>query len=494
MKQVKFIFNLAETESDEVPDDFPRLCALVERSLPHIQVTCMRYRDEDNDLVTIANTPDLLEALSQAEKLGHECLSIFLEGMELTNSFMTSGIREVAQKFSKPTSLLKEDEQSFVDSLAFEQSIIIEEPFEQRSSDVSEVVVSTKEEAKEEVKTEAVKAEEPKRVSREAPRESQDAPKAVEDSYITGCFKCNEKGFNKKGKPCKFCQSTGSIDILKKPKLKSILEMIRQEVKAYIPNALAMSHEDSSAVHSGVRCNGCNVVPITGPRYKCTVCLDYDFCSNCEASVEHAHPFLKLRTSAQVPRTLICTVPDQEERPNWRCGRGRKFIGGGQCKRKNRQAEAETRLACRFVKDVVGRDGDYQTPGSSFLKAWRLRNAGAIPWPQGCKLICVNGDFSGEAVALPPLQPNEEIDVTVVCIAPIEEGRFNSFWRAVDNEGTRFGQRIWITINVGTPVETDCVSQLELLKELCYNDPEKVKAALLEAKGDLALAVENALS
>jgi len=40
-------------------------------------------------------------------------------------------------------------------------------------------------------------------------------------------------------------------------------------------------------VHKNVICDGCNVHPIVGIRYKCSVLPDFDFCEKCEATVEH---------------------------------------------------------------------------------------------------------------------------------------------------------------------------------------------------------------
>jgi hypothetical protein len=55
-------------------------------------------------------------------------------------------------------------------------------------------------------------------------------------------------------------------------------------------------------VHEGVRCDGCKISPIKGDRYKCSICEDYDFCSQCEEANEnnqlpipHTHPFIRLR-------------------------------------------------------------------------------------------------------------------------------------------------------------------------------------------------------
>ena len=49
-------------------------------------------------------------------------------------------------------------------------------------------------------------------------------------------------------------------------------------------------------VHVNVTCDGCNMSPIVGPRYKCLVRDDYDLCTRCN-SLE-AEPFPKVRVPA----------------------------------------------------------------------------------------------------------------------------------------------------------------------------------------------------
>jgi len=57
----------------------------------------------------------------------------------------------------------------------------------------------------------------------------------------------------------------------------------------------------TAVVHQGVTCDGCEQSPITGVRFKCKICPDYDLCSACEEKNVHPadHPMLKLKT----PRT-----------------------------------------------------------------------------------------------------------------------------------------------------------------------------------------------
>ena len=68
-------------------------------------------------------------------------------------------------------------------------------------------------------------------------------------------------------------------------------------------------------VHRRVVCDGCNVGPIRGIRFKCAVCPDFDFCENCEKKVKHPHPFLQIRHPRQSPASI--QEGEEEERGEW---------------------------------------------------------------------------------------------------------------------------------------------------------------------------------
>lgn len=55
-----------------------------------------------------------------------------------------------------------------------------------------------------------------------------------------------------------------------------------------------------SYVHRGVTCNSCNSMPIKGIRYRCSNCVDFDLCEQCEALQTHpkTHLFYKVRIPA----------------------------------------------------------------------------------------------------------------------------------------------------------------------------------------------------
>lgn len=49
-------------------------------------------------------------------------------------------------------------------------------------------------------------------------------------------------------------------------------------------------------IHIGIICDGCGESPITGNRYKCAVCSDFNYCEECEEKNKdlHLHPFFKI--------------------------------------------------------------------------------------------------------------------------------------------------------------------------------------------------------
>jgi len=65
-------------------------------------------------------------------------------------------------------------------------------------------------------------------------------------------------------------------------------------------------------VHDRVTCDGCGVKPIVGNKWKCSVCEDFDYCDKCERTIEHAHPFLKIRNSNQAPVAITVILPEEK--------------------------------------------------------------------------------------------------------------------------------------------------------------------------------------
>jgi next-to-BRCA1 protein 1 len=129
-------------------------------------------------------------------------------------------------------------------------------------------------------------------------------------------------------------------------------------------------------------------------------------------------------------------------------------------------SKAPGKLDCRFVQDVTIFDGTQLAPGTPFTKIWRLRNNGTLKWPNQTQLVRVGGDDlgAGDAVNLEiqeeGYQVDEELDAAVDFLAPIQPGRYVSYWRLMAPSGQKFGQRVWVLIQVVPPRDEDSLPDL----------------------------------
>ncbi|KAL6055605.1 ZZ-type domain-containing protein [Balamuthia mandrillaris] len=144
-------------------------------------------------------------------------------------------------------------------------------------------------------------------------------------------------------------------------------------------------------------------------------------------------------------------------------------------------------LRARFVKHVTIPDGSELAPNTRFRKTWRFRNEGNCPWPQHSLLVFIsrrNGDLMGapETVIVVPSHPSSDdqsfnnniggsstsntgevrpgdcVDVSVDMIAPPTAGRYVGFWRMSTPFGRKFGQRVWVKIQVVDPTDNKTAS------------------------------------
>jgi len=96
------------------------------------------------------------------------------------------------------------------------------------------------------------------------------------------------------------------------PKLNEIVSL---EAKSNL--ALQNLPQKNKTVHKGIICNECKVNPITGARYKCTICANYNLCESCEDKDIHSHVLLKMYSEEKNKSKISFEVTEedrQEER------------------------------------------------------------------------------------------------------------------------------------------------------------------------------------
>lgn len=188
--------------------------------------------------------------------------------------------------------------------------------------------------------------------------------------------------------------------------------------------------------HVWIQCDGCGVTPITGPRFKSNVKENYDLCGACFSYIENEAEYTRLDMPTS---TSNMKIPGQTP---------------------------AVKNDCHFIKDVTIPDGTPMAPSTPFTKIWRLRNSGSTMWPRGTHLVWVGGDhfacLSSVKLAISAngeLNPSEETEVTVDFLAPAMPGRYISYWRLALPSGLKFGQRIWVCIQVEQRIQTSGINQ-----------------------------------
>ncbi len=95
--------------------------------------------------------------------------------------------------------------------------------------------------------------------------------------------------------------------------------------------------------------------------------------------------------------------------------------------------------------------------GESFVKTWRLQNAGTCVWNTAYSLVFIGGTRMGAASHVPMpthVNPQNTVDLAVDMIAPSTAGTYQGFWKLTNANGDYFGigpagdQSFWVKIVV----------------------------------------------
>ncbi len=111
----------------------------------------------------------------------------------------------------------------------------------------------------------------------------------------------------------------------------------------------------------------------------------------------------------------------------------------------------------KFVADVTYPDNNmknpsFVTPGTAFVKTWRVQNTGTCAWTPNYRLVYAYGNITGAQMSGQPLNipgnvaPGQLVDLSVPLVAPITPATYQGFWQIENAGGARFGQTIWVGI------------------------------------------------
>ncbi len=95
-----------------------------------------------------------------------------------------------------------------------------------------------------------------------------------------------------------------------------------------------------------------------------------------------------------------------------------------------------------FVTDLTIPNGTAVVPGSSFVKSWRLLNAGSCTWTPDYRIVWAGGAWLGGptySVILVSVPPGGTIDLSLQLTAPSATGVYRANYLLADPSGNQFG-------------------------------------------------------
>ncbi|OMJ69859.1 hypothetical protein SteCoe_32295 [Stentor coeruleus] len=265
-------------------------------------------------------------------------------------------------------------------------------------------------------------------------------------------------------------------------------------------------------IHQNIICDGCNIGPIVGIRYKCTTCHDFDLCENCEEKSNHAHPLIKIKVPMNIEAKPFwaqhCPMPGPSA-----------FVHGNEG-----MINHIKEFMKGHVKDIIKKKYKVKVcaqkfpnnfavvPGGLMKLVWEVKNKGKIMWPEGSKLVMIRGNFICEDVVLRKIEPGEKVLIEVQTRLPYSEGLCKGTWQ-IDTGSRKFGKiqtrlpyseglckGTW-QIDTGSRkfgkikacIKSVIDEKVRTLANMGFST-EKAKAALDNANGDLSLAVSQILN
>ena len=189
-----------------------------------------------------------------------------------------------------------------------------------------------------------------------------------------------------------------------------------------------IKRKEEESVHIGISCNNCNCENIIGPRYKCTVCPNYNLCSKCEEISNHDinHIFVKIKKPNYNENLNIdSTLTYKTEGLNF----------------------SFSPASLRFKRDSVN------------IQDILLTNTGRINWKKGFYFKCLE-DFSeligNKVIFNTKLDPGKEIHVQLSfekkkneeSLSQINKNDYVSYWQMFTDDDEPFGECAKLVINI----------------------------------------------
>jgi len=577
MKPFKLCYNNEIHRVSKLPSDFKSLEEIVSQAFKSILPTkwALQYEDTDGDRIMLTSDEDYRAMLECESESDSKSIKIYLLSIEERNGLDSSRLHLC--DISKTESIINYSNQPAPVEVLIKEEEKPEEPVEQKVVEEpviesqSEILIKVEEEPViEEVAPEKPEAEtvilaqNPTYVDIAIDYPPQEIQPAVveiqevkeEEAEVAPVVEEKRRMRLKNRQACRESRKAKMTPIVNEliyenlPKIAEIMknyiadpssvnfEEIINKVKEEAPKKKA-SEDIIAAVHDRVCCDGCKVAPITGVRYKCSVCEDFDYCEKCEQTIEHPHPFLKIKDPKHRPKAIITVL--EEDLPAEKSQIGKiltQHIGSAaeqaakvvnvlaekffkveeqivpeepkvvpeeepKIEEVPKQPEVvieevkveevvqpvvekpkEPTLNASFVKEICTIPSKITVNDKAIYKTISIKNTGKVEWPHGTMVRNVEG-IKGQDTKVVPLVAGKEFSCILIIENPAEVGDFSSVWSLVypDEKGDMqpIGEPFEVSFKV-VQAEVSKPLKVEIIKEEKPVEKKEEKPVVAEKK------------
>lgn len=109
-----------------------------------------------------------------------------------------------------------------------------------------------------------------------------------------------------------------------------------------------------------------------------------------------------------------------------------------------------------YISDITIADGTVLAPGEEFVKNWAFQNTGSCDWSEDFWIMYSSGeDMDGDDTEIDKdVTVGDTASISVSLVAPDDEGTYTGYWRLATEDGTLFGERVYVLIVVSDDAST----------------------------------------
>ena len=109
-----------------------------------------------------------------------------------------------------------------------------------------------------------------------------------------------------------------------------------------------------------------------------------------------------------------------------------------------------------YISDVTIPDGTVLAPDEAFTKTWKFQNTGSCDWTEDFWIIFSSGeDIGGDDTEFDgAVAAGDTESISVSLVAPDDEGTYTGYWRLETEDGTVFGETVYVLIVVSDDAAT----------------------------------------